>query len=311
VTPRPFLKWAGGKGQLLGALRARVPAYKRYFEPFLGGGALFFALQPERGVLSDVNDEIINCYKVVRDDVKALVGALGEHRYDEEHYYDVRNTDPATLRPIERAARTIFLNKTGFNGLYRVNRSGKFNVPFGRYAKPAICDEKNLRACSHALQGMGIKSADFEQSAGRADAGDFVYFDPPYVPLSRTAAFTAYAPGGFGLDAQSRLAGLFAKLAARGTQLLLSNSDVPEIRELYASFRIETIPATRVINCKATRRGPVSELLVRNLDVAVPRAKARRGATTSESALPASHPSSRRGPSSEVAPAKARAATRA
>ncbi|MET0596013.1 MAG: DNA adenine methylase, partial [Polyangiaceae bacterium] len=308
MTPRPFLKWAGGKGQLLGALRERVPSFKRYFEPFLGGGALFFALQPKRGVLSDVNDEIINCYKVVRDDVTALIGALGDHRYDEDHYYEVRNTDPATLPPIERAARTIFLNKTGFNGLYRVNRSGKFNVPFGRYAKPAICDQENLRACSEALGDMDIKTSDFEHSAGRAEGGDFVYFDPPYVPVSRTAAFTAYAPGGFGLDAQSRLARLFAKLAGRGVKVLLSNSDVPEIRELYASFRIETIPATRTINCKATRRGPVSELLVRNLDVTVaaPERKSRRAPSSSRTTSGRA-PSSRT--SRQTSAAKVRAAS--
>jgi DNA adenine methylase len=283
------LKWAGGKSQLLGALSERVPRvppFKRYFEPFLGGGALFFSLLPKRGHLSDVNDEIINCYQVVRDDVRALVEALGDHRYDEAHYYAVRDTDPARLGRIERAARTIFLNKTGFNGLYRVNRAGKFNVPFGRYAKPAICDEANLRACSAALAGMEISTSDFERAAGRAEAGDFVYFDPPYVPLSRTAAFTAYAPGGFGLDAQSRLAKLFAKLAARGVDVLLSNSDVPEIRELYAPFCIETIPASRVINCKATRRGPVNELLVRNLAksaVAQPQKPSRRTPTSGRS----------------------------
>jgi DNA adenine methylase len=263
TTPRPFLKWAGGKGQLLGGLRARVPsAYGRYFEPFLGGGALFFSLRPPRAVLGDVNREIVDCYTAVRDDVAGLVRALRDHRYDATHYYAVRDADPAKLPLVERAARTIFLNKTGFNGLYRVNRAGKFNVPFGRYAKPAICDEENLIACSGALANVDLVAGDFERVAARAKAGDFVYFDPPYVPLSRTAAFTAYAPGGFDLDAQSRLAAFFGKLAAGGVALLLSNSDVPEIRKLYARYRIDTIEATRVINCKATRRGPVKELLV-------------------------------------------------
>jgi DNA adenine methylase len=265
ATPRPFLKWAGGKGQLLGRLRARVPkTYGRYFEPFLGGGALFFALRPTHGILSDVNREIIDCYTAVRDDVSGLVAALRDHRYESKHYYAVRDADPAKLMLIERAARTIFLNKTGFNGLYRVNRAGKFNVPFGRYAKPAICDEANLRACSAALANVELMAADFESVAVRAEAGDFVYFDPPYVPLSRTAAFTAYAPGGFDLVAQSRLATFFGKLAQRGVAVLLSNSDVPEIRKLYARYRIDCIEATRVINCKATRRGPVRELLVRH-----------------------------------------------
>jgi DNA adenine methylase len=271
--PRPFLKWAGGKGQLLGELRALVPALRgRYFEPFLGGGALFFDLLPKKGVLSDVNAEIVGCYATVRDHVGELVRALKRHHYDAEHYYAVRNADPTELSPVERAARTIFLNKTGFNGLYRVNRSGKFNVPFGRYAKPLICDEKNLRACSAALAKVELVVSDFEQAALRAKKGDFVYFDPPYVPLSRTATFTAYAPGGFGADEQARLANLFDRLARRGVEVLLSNSDVPEIRELYGAYRIEIVKATRAINSKGSRRGPVSEVLVTNRGQAPPRA---------------------------------------
>src|SRR6185503_8443700 len=156
---------------------------------FLGGGGIIKKIRPARGVLSDVNREIIDCYTAVRDDVTGLVAALRAHRYEAKHYYAVRDADPAKLPLIERAARTIFLNKTGFNGLYRVNRAGKFNVPFGRYAKPAICDEENLRACSAALANVELVAADFEGAAARANAGDFVYFDPPYVPLSRTAAF--------------------------------------------------------------------------------------------------------------------------
>ena len=279
MTPRPFLKWAGGKSQLLGRLRARIPpSYGRYFEPFLGGGALFFALRPARGVLSDVNREIIDCYTAVRDDVAGLVAALRDHRYESNHYYAVRDADPAKLSLVERAARTIFLNKTGFNGLYRVNRSGKFNVPFGRYSKPSICDEENLRACSAALADVELLAGDFENAAARARAGDFVYFDPPYVPLSRTAAFTAYAPGGFDLDAQARLADFFGKLAERGVAVLLSNSDVPAIRKLYARYPMDSIEATRVINCKATRRGPVRELLVHHVETASarPRTAKRR-----------------------------------
>jgi DNA adenine methylase len=275
ATPRPFLKWAGGKSQLLGRLRTCVPSsYDRYFEPFLGGGALFFSLRPAKGVLGDINREIVDCYTAVRDDVGGLVRALRNHRYDTDHYYAVRDADPAALSLVERAARTIFLNKTGFNGLYRVNRAGKFNVPFGRYAKPAICDEENLRACSAALANAELVAGDFACVAARAKAGDFVYFDPPYVPLSRTAAFTAYAPGGFDLDAQSRLAAFFGKLAARGVALLLSNSDVPEIRKLYARYRIHTVAATRAINSNATRRGPVKEVLVHHLNNGDRRTKA-------------------------------------
>jgi DNA adenine methylase len=261
--PRPFLKWAGGKGQLLAELRTLVPALRgRYFEPFLGGGALFFDLLPKRSVLSDVNAEIVACYATVRDCVDELIRSLKKHRYDVDHYYAVRDSDPAALSPVDRAARTIFLNKTGFNGLYRVNSSGKFNVPFGRYAKPLICDEPNLRACSAALAKTEIVTCDFEESASRAKRGDFVYFDPPYVPLSRTAAFTAYARGGFGRDQQQRLANVFDRLARRGVHVLLSNSDVPAIRELYADYRIDVVKAARAINSKGSRRGPVSEVLV-------------------------------------------------
>jgi DNA adenine methylase len=263
APPRPFLKWAGGKGQLLGELRSLVPDLRgRYFEPFLGGGALFFDLLPKRGVLSDVNAEIVGCYVAVRDQVEELIRILKKHRYDPDHYYAVRDKDPAELSPVERAARTIFLNKTGFNGLYRVNRSGKFNVPFGRYRKPLICDEQNLRACSAALAKVELTVCDFETSAMRAKKGDFVYFDPPYVPLSRTSTFTAYAPGGFDHVSQKRLAKVFGMLARRGVHVLLSNSDVPEVRELYGTYQIEIVRAARSINSKATRRGPVSEVLV-------------------------------------------------
>ena len=263
TAPRPFLKWAGGKGQLLAELRSLVPAgHGRYFEPFLGGGALFFDRLPRDGMLSDVNAEIVGCYVAVRDEVEKLIRSLKRHRYEADHYYAVRDTNPADLSPVDRAARTIFLNKTGFNGLYRVNRSGKFNVPFGRYARPLICDEDNLRACSKALAHVDLRVCDFEEAALRANAGDFVYFDPPYVPVSRTATFTAYAPGGFGQDAQERLADLFGRLAARGVHVLLSNSDVPATRKLYAAYRIETVKASRAINSNASRRGPVSEVLV-------------------------------------------------
>jgi len=215
--------------------------------------------------LSDVNAEIIGCYTAVRDDVERLIRSLKRHHYDSDHYYAVRDADPAKMTPVDRAARTIFLNKTGFNGLYRVNRSGKFNVPFGRYARPLICDEDNLRACSAALAKIELVVSDFEGAALRAKPGDFVYFDPPYVPLSRTSTFTAYAPGGFGGEAQERLAVLFSKLALDGVQVLLSNSDVPSIRKLYAAHRIETVRASRAINSKPLLRGPVSEVLVTNL----------------------------------------------
>ena len=246
----------GGKGQLLPQLRLRVPSeFDRYYEPFLGGGALFFDRLPERAFFSDVNQEIIDCYLAVQRHVEELIEALKFHHYDSKHYYAVRDTDPRTLPLVERAARTIFLNKTGYNGLYRVNRSGKFNVPFGRYANPRICDEQNLRACSLALAHADIAVRDFADAVRDARRGDFVYFDPPYVPMSRTATFTAYAAGGFGPEEQRRLSGVFGQLSARSVSVVLSNSYVPEVRKLYSEYSIKVVKAARAVNSKATRRG--------------------------------------------------------
>jgi DNA adenine methylase len=260
---RPFLKWAGGKGRLIEQLRPRLPErYGAYFEPFAGGAALFFALGPERASLTDVNAELIDCYCAVRDRVEDVIVALRKHRYGREQYYRVRAQDPARLSLPARAARTIFLNKTGYNGLYRVNRAGKFNVPMGRYTNPTVCDPENLRACSAALQKVDIARRDFAEQASRARAGDFVYFDPPYDPLSPTAAFTSYAAGGFGPDAQRRLAEVFADLARRGVHAVLSNSDTPLVRELYRGFRITPILAARSINSRGSRRGKVGEVVV-------------------------------------------------
>jgi DNA adenine methylase len=263
VRARPFLKWAGGKGRLIEQLRPHLPApFKRYFEPFAGGAALFFALAPSRASLTDVNAELIDCYRTIRDDVDDVITALKRHRYVPEHYYRVRAIDPAKLPLPQRAARTIFLNKTGYNGLYRVNRAGKFNVPMGRYTNPTVCDAENLRACSQALQGVELEQRDFAEQASRAKVGDFVYFDPPYDPMSPTSAFTSYAPGGFGIEGQRRLAQLFADLARKGVQVVLSNSDTPFIRELYRPFRVTPILASRSINSRGSRRGKVGEVLV-------------------------------------------------
>ena len=264
-TPRsrPFLKWAGGKGQLLEQLRPLLPArFRRYFEPFAGGAALFFSLRPRRALLADVNAELIDCYIAARDEVDALIEALGRYRYGTEDYYRTRALDRTSLPLAERAARTIYLNKTGYNGLYRVNRAGKFNVPMGRYSNPLVCDAANLRACSKALEGVDLRVADFEAIASRAKAGDFVYFDPPYVPVSDTADFTSYVPGGFGPDQQRRLARVFASLAGRGVHAMLSNSDTPTVRELYRGFRIDAVLAARYINSRGSRRGKVGEVVV-------------------------------------------------
>jgi DNA adenine methylase len=267
---RPFLKWAGGKTQLLDQLRPLLPArHGTYFEPCLGGAALFFALGAMglgRAVLTDVNEELIGCYCAVRDHVDLVIDALGRHEYTPDHYYRVRDLRPAALSPHERAARTIYLNKTGYNGLYRVNRSGGFNVPIGRYRNPLFCDPPNLRACSNALQGVDLRVRPFEAVLEDAKARDFVYFDPPYVPVSATSDFTSYVPGGFGMDHQRRLADVFSRLAAQGVHVMLSNSDTPEVRALYDGFRFDVVLASRHINSNAGRRGKVGEVVVRNFD---------------------------------------------
>ncbi|WP_437639552.1 DNA adenine methylase [Sorangium sp. So ce854] len=263
--PRPFLKWAGGKGQLLRQFQPLLPAsFRRYFEPFVGGAALFFCLQPKRAALTDVNAELIDCYRAVRDRVEEVIAALGSHEYDEAHYYSVRDLDPKALSLPERAARTIFLNRTGFNGLYRVNSAGRFNVPFGRYVNPSICNPPQLRACSAALQGVELEVRDFERVLDHAGEGDFVYLDPPYSPVSSTANFTSYSAGGFSFRDQERLAALFAALDERGVKVMLSNSDVPEIPPLYKRFKIDRVAALRSINAKSDARGRVGEIVIRN-----------------------------------------------
>jgi DNA adenine methylase len=273
---QPFLKWAGGKSQLLDQYAPFFPRepMRGYYEPFVGSGAVFFRLHPrdlfERYHLADVNAELINCYAVVRDDVDALIDLLAEHRdrHSKEYYYTVRarDRDPGwgDASPVERAARMIYLNKTCYNGLWRVNSKGQFNVPVGRYTNPAILDADRLRAASQALAGVTTEVAPFQAVLDRAGPGDFVYFDPPYVPLSETANFTSYAADSFNDSDQQQLADVFGKLARRGCRVMLSNSDVPRVRELYAGFRIETVTARRAINSKSGKRGPITEVLVMN-----------------------------------------------
>lgn len=273
VTPRPFLKWVGGKGQLLPKLLARVDdadAIGRYHEPFVGGGALFFELERSgrlpraKAFLSDNNERLIETYRGVQSDVERLITLLERHkaRHSEEYYYDVRAKVPRD--PIARAARIIFLNKTCYNGLYRENRKGEFNAPFGRYKNPAICDAENLRAVAKALRRAKLECRHFDTVAKHAKKGDFVYFDPPYHPVSKTASFTSYDKGGFGEDSQRLLAKDFADLAGRGVKVLLSNSMTDLIRELYRDFTIEEVYARRNVNSRADRRGPVPEALIRN-----------------------------------------------
>jgi DNA adenine methylase len=261
---KPFIKWAGGKRQLLPHLMARSPAaFNRFYEPFVGGGALFFALRPRRATLADVNQRLIRTYKGVRDDVEAVIKRLRALPHDSQFFYEYRQIDIDARNDADVAAWFIYLNKTGFNGLYRVNRGNRFNVPFGRYAKPMICDETTLRKCSAALAGTELLVADFEVAVGKAKRGDFVYFDPPYVPLSASSSFTSYTSTGFGVEQQARLRDAAARLKRRGVRVLLSNSAAPLVRELYAEgFSLHEVPATRMVNSDASKRSAIIELLI-------------------------------------------------
>ena len=264
----PFLKWAGGKTQLSKHILARLPAkIETYYEPFIGGAAIFFALAREgrfqRAILSDRNSALVEAYEVVRDHVENLIVLLGEHRHEEAYFYDVRAQDPTTFDPVQRVSRLIFLNKTCFNGLYRVNSKGRFNVPFGRYTNPNICDAETLRLASGALKHVKVRLTDFEDAVTDAKPGDAVYFDPPYYPLSKTSSFTAYDPYPFREPEQERLATLHRSLGERGVFALLSNSDCPYTRSLYAGLDVETVEAKRFINSVAAKRGKITELLVR------------------------------------------------
>ena len=262
---RPVLKWAGGKSRLLTQLSPLLPTRMgRYFEPFLGGGAMFFHLQPLGAVVSDLNEDLVNLYRCVRDDVDALVADLGRHPYEKDYYYAMRAQDPATLSPVARASRMMYLNRTCFNGLYRVNRRGAFNVPFGRYSNPTICNEARLRAVSGVLDGTDIRHGSYADAVREARAGDFVYFDPPYQPLTATANFTSYTKAAFGETEQAELAETFAELDRRGVRCMLSNSYTPLICELYANFRIDTVVAPRAIARTVEGRAPVLEVVVRN-----------------------------------------------
>ncbi len=272
AMPRPILKWAGGKTQLLGELVPRVVFSKKtctYHEPFVGGGALFFELArtnrlPRKARLSDSNQNLIEVYEAVQQDVSKVIALLQDHkqRHCETYFYEARASVPDDV--FERAARIIYLNKTCFNGLYRENSKGTFNVPFGRYVNPPICDEPNLIAASGILTKVVLQACPFGDVLYHAKPGDFVYFDPPYHPISKTSSFTAYGKDGFGEEDQRELADVFRQLAKRGVYVLLSNSMTEFVMELYHGFVIETVYANRSVNSKADGRGQIQEALVRN-----------------------------------------------
>ena len=269
----PIVKWVGGKGRLLPQLMPLLPAgveLMRHVEPFVGGGAVFFGLRPERALLCDVNPTLVDTYTAVRDDVDAVIEHLRalahDHDRDVRAYYRVREryNRARKLAPAQRAAMFVYLNKTCFNGLHRVNRRGEFNVPAGRYDKPRILNEVVLRAASTELSRAELSCSGFERLLTAARPGDFVYLDPPYEPVSQTASFTAYAQDGFGREDQLRLRDVFAVLDRRGCKLMLSNSDVPFIRDLYQRWNISRVSASRAVNSDPGKRGPVQEVVVRN-----------------------------------------------
>jgi len=278
MNPSPFVKWAGGKGQLLSQFEPFFPTrFESYIEPFVGGGAVFFHLHHlsrlagKKIVLIDHLEELINCYRVVQNQVEALLAELERHeprKQDPRYYYEVRawDRDPAygQRSDAERAARTLFLNHTCYNGLFRVNRQGQFNVPFGRYRNPTISDAGNLRAVSQALQGVALLAGDFTRCREWAGPGDFVYLDPPYHPLSDTANFTSYTSADFDVEDQRRLGGLFRELDRRGCQVMLSNSCTEFIGQLYDGYEQVRVQAMRAISSKGDERGAIRELLVMN-----------------------------------------------
>lgn len=258
VPAKPILKWAGGKTQMLGDLLPKVPSsYGRYIEPFLGGGAMFFALQPEQAVIADSNPELINLYRQVANHVDDVVCQLKKYENTQEMFYAVRGQDWTMLPEAEAAARTIFLNKTCFNGLYRVNKKGRFNVPFGKYKNPKICDEEGLKAASAALKKAEIVCGDYLLVLEHyAQPGDFVFLDPPYLPISEYSDFKRYTKEQFYEEDHVELAKMVKTLHERGCHVILTNSNHPLVHELYAPFTIDVIQTKRHISCNgSTRKG--------------------------------------------------------
>jgi DNA adenine methylase len=268
----PILKWAGGKRQLLPIILSLFPVdYKTrgYHEPFVGGGAVFFKIRPRSGSINDINTRLMTFYRVVRDRPEELIQQASHYPYNEEAYYALRSrfNHPDTP-PLEAAALLLYLNKTAYNGLYRVNAHGEFNVPFGRYKNPTIVSKQRIRAASKILQRVDLINADFAYVLDYARKGDLCYFDPPYHPVSETANFTAYAAEGFDLPEQERLRDVCVELDAAGVLFVLSNSYASPVQQLYRdidAFHVITVQATRAISSKATTRGPVNELLVTNI----------------------------------------------
>lgn len=279
--PKPFVKWAGGKTQLLSKIKEHVPEnINNYYEPFAGGAAVLFNILKHKNVqysyINDSNSELINLYTVVQSNVEDLIEDLKEHENSKEYYVEVRKLDRdpevyAQLNDVQKASRFLFLNKTCFNGLYRVNKQGHFNTPFGDYKNPCICDEKNLRECSLYLKNVNIYNLSyidfvFKIYSNEDSDNDFFYFDPPYLPLTKTSNFTSYTSDGFGIEDHKKLKEVCDYLNGLGVKFLMSNSSLDEIRDLYKNYKVMEVSAKRNINSSGDKRGNVTELLIKNYD---------------------------------------------
>ncbi|MCX5981705.1 MAG: DNA adenine methylase [Nostocales cyanobacterium LacPavin_0920_SED1_MAG_38_18] len=273
---KPFVKWAGGKRQLVPTILANhLPKnynLQTYYEPFIGGGALLFSLQPKKAVINDSNAELINCYKIIKNSLDELIEDLKNHKNNEYYYYDIRDWDREknfkSKTEVQRASRIIFLNKTCYNGLFRVNSQGQFNVPFGKYENPNILDIAVLKAVNKYLNENQVRilNSDFQEAVKDAKRGDFIYLDPPYDPVSETASFTGYDVNGFNKQEQRRLKEVFDDLNSRGCHILLSNACTEFIEDLYKDYLHTKISAIRAINCNGKKRGKVDEILVKNYE---------------------------------------------
>jgi DNA adenine methylase len=272
---QPFLKWAGGKRQLISTIKKYIPCqYTQFYEPFIGAGAVLFSLQPKTSIINDRNCELVNCYRVIRDSPDDLINLCKQHdnNNSKEYYYNLREQDRhpdfEKLSPIEKAARIIYLNKTCFNGLFRVNSQGQFNVPYGDQSNPVIADPLVIKAVSTFLNNRSVRicEGDFADVVSTAKKGAFLYFDPPYHPISDTSSFTGYSIDGFTGSEQERLKKVCDDLSDRGCQVLVSNSNASFIRELYSDSRYEIVEvsASRAINAVGSRRGKIGELLIHN-----------------------------------------------
>lgn len=272
-TLQPFTKWTGGKRQLLPVIKSLMPDdYNNYFEPFIGGGAVFFDLIPKKATINDFNSELINCYRQIKDNPEKLIELLTEHqkKNSKEYYLELRSADRDgrinDMTDTERAARIMYMLRVDFNGLYRVNSKNQFNVPYGRYKNPKIVDSELILSISSYLNNNDIRilNGDFEEAIKNVQAGDFVYFDPPYIPLSETSAFTSYTHEGFSYEEQVRLRNVFKRLNEKGAYVMLSNSSSPLVEELYEGFNIHKVNAIRTNGAKSSSRGKISEIIVTN-----------------------------------------------